>query len=180
MKMVIASDTLSQFPRTQIICSFTAESSSTTSFGLYPSGRGLRGHVYITGHTHVPLNENCGYTHLNPGSISLPKENSAHGYILSDYFGLPYIVSVICAIIPFTAWIFGALTRYGRKDCCRYYPPYRTWFYPLGCWPYPYFVSTQIRSRIHIKNAPGKTVRTARTIQSTSFFTTPLTIRQIP
>lgn len=30
----------------------------------------------------------------------------------SDYFGLPYIVSVICAIIPFTAWIFGALTRF--------------------------------------------------------------------
>ncbi len=28
-----------------------------------------------------------------------------------DYFGLPYIVSVICAIIPFTAWIFGAITR---------------------------------------------------------------------
>ncbi|MCI8435938.1 MAG: hypothetical protein HFK10_08320 [Clostridia bacterium] len=29
----------------------------------------------------------------------------------SDYFGLPYIVSVICAIIPFTAWLFGAITR---------------------------------------------------------------------
>lgn len=29
----------------------------------------------------------------------------------SDYFGLPYIVSVICAIIPVTAWLFGALTR---------------------------------------------------------------------
>ena len=40
--------------------------------------------VYITGHTHVPLNKNCGYTHLNPGSVSLPKENSAHGYILFD------------------------------------------------------------------------------------------------
>ena len=40
--------------------------------------------VYITGHTHVSLNENCGYTHLNPGSVSLPKENSAHGYILFD------------------------------------------------------------------------------------------------
>ena len=29
-----------------------------------------------------------------------------------DYFGLPYIVSVILAIIPFTAWILGALTRF--------------------------------------------------------------------
>lgn len=29
----------------------------------------------------------------------------------SDYFGLPYIVSVILAIIPFTAWILGVITR---------------------------------------------------------------------
>lgn len=40
--------------------------------------------VYITGHTHVPLNEYSGYLHLNPGSVSLPKEDSAHGYILYD------------------------------------------------------------------------------------------------
>lgn len=45
-----------------------------------------RGDVYVTGHTHVPLNvvEKEGYLHLNPGSVSLPKENSAHGYILYD------------------------------------------------------------------------------------------------
>ncbi len=29
----------------------------------------------------------------------------------SDYFGLPYIVSIILAIIPFTAWILGIITR---------------------------------------------------------------------
>lgn len=40
--------------------------------------------VYITGHTHIPLKENAGYIHLNPGSVSLPKEGSAHGYILYD------------------------------------------------------------------------------------------------
>lgn len=40
--------------------------------------------VYLTGHTHVPLKENCGYTHLNPGSVALPKENSAHGFILYE------------------------------------------------------------------------------------------------
>ncbi len=39
------------------------------------------GDVYLTGHTHVPLCENNGYYHLNPGSVSLPKEGSAHGYI---------------------------------------------------------------------------------------------------
>ncbi len=30
----------------------------------------------------------------------------------SDYFGLGYLVSVILAIIPVTAWILGALTRF--------------------------------------------------------------------
>lgn len=30
----------------------------------------------------------------------------------SDYFGFGYIVSVILAIIPVTAWIFGFLTRF--------------------------------------------------------------------
>lgn len=29
----------------------------------------------------------------------------------SDYFGLGYVVSLILAIIPFTAWICGAITR---------------------------------------------------------------------
>ena len=30
----------------------------------------------------------------------------------SDYFGLGYVVSVILAIIPFTAWILGVVTRF--------------------------------------------------------------------
>ncbi len=30
----------------------------------------------------------------------------------SDYFGLGYLVSVILAIIPVTAWLCGALTRF--------------------------------------------------------------------
>ena len=29
-----------------------------------------------------------------------------------DYFGLGYIVSLILAIIPFTAWLFGVVTRF--------------------------------------------------------------------
>lgn len=29
----------------------------------------------------------------------------------SDYFGLGYVVSLILAIIPFTAWICGIITR---------------------------------------------------------------------
>ena len=43
------------------------------------------GDVYLTGHTHVPLNavEN-GHYHLNPGSLSIPKEDSRHGYIVYE------------------------------------------------------------------------------------------------
>lgn len=43
------------------------------------------GDIYITGHTHVPLNavEN-GHYHLNPGSLSIPKENSKQGYIVYE------------------------------------------------------------------------------------------------
>ena len=41
-----------------------------------------KGDIYLTGHTHVPLKADCGYIHLNPGSVSLPKENSPHSYIL--------------------------------------------------------------------------------------------------
>ena len=41
--------------------------------------------VYVTGHTHVPLNVAVGeYYHLNPGSVSLPKNGTAHGYILYE------------------------------------------------------------------------------------------------
>ncbi len=42
--------------------------------------------VYITGHTHVPLNtREEGFLHLNPGSVALPKdENETRGYILYE------------------------------------------------------------------------------------------------
>lgn len=43
------------------------------------------GTVYLTGHTHVPLAEEVdGYIHLNPGSTSIPKENSPHSYLLYE------------------------------------------------------------------------------------------------
>lgn len=43
-----------------------------------------KGDIFITGHTHVPLKEDGEYVHLNPGSVSLPKEDSRRGYILFD------------------------------------------------------------------------------------------------
>lgn len=43
------------------------------------------GDVYVTGHTHVPHNV-CedGVLYLNPGSVSLPKDGSEHGYIVYE------------------------------------------------------------------------------------------------
>ena len=43
------------------------------------------GSYYFTGHTHVPhdYTEN-GVRFLNPGSVSIPKENSPHGAILYE------------------------------------------------------------------------------------------------
>jgi len=31
---------------------------------------------------------------------------------MGDYFGLPPIISLILLLFPFTAWIFGAFTRF--------------------------------------------------------------------
>ncbi len=45
----------------------------------------MKGDVYITGHTHIQLNEvENGYYHLNPGSVSIPKADSKHGYIVYE------------------------------------------------------------------------------------------------
>ena len=47
------------------------------------------GEILVTGHTHVTLNqEENGWLHLNPGSVALPKEGTAHGYIILEN-GLP-------------------------------------------------------------------------------------------
>lgn len=40
------------------------------------------GDVLLHGHTHVPAKDNSlGFWYLNPGSVSLPKENSPRGYM---------------------------------------------------------------------------------------------------
>ncbi len=39
------------------------------------------GDILLTGHTHVPACVDHGYQYLNPGSVSLPKEDSWHGYM---------------------------------------------------------------------------------------------------
>ncbi len=44
-----------------------------------------KGDVLLHGHTHVPkCVEHEEYLYLNPGSVSIPKENSPHGYLILD------------------------------------------------------------------------------------------------
>lgn len=41
------------------------------------------GEILLHGHTHVPACEMAGdILYLNPGSVSIPKENSPHGYMI--------------------------------------------------------------------------------------------------
>ncbi len=43
------------------------------------------GTVVLSGHTHVPkLEETNDVVYINPGSVSIPKENSHHGYMIFE------------------------------------------------------------------------------------------------
>lgn len=42
--------------------------------------------VILSGHTHVPkLEEKDGVAYMNPGSVSIPKEGSHHGYMIFEH-----------------------------------------------------------------------------------------------
>lgn len=44
-----------------------------------------KGDILLCGHTHVPKCETIdGYIYMNPGSVSIPKENSAHSYMIIE------------------------------------------------------------------------------------------------
>ena len=44
-----------------------------------------KGEVVVSGHTHIPVDyEKDGVRYINPGSVSIPKENSWHGYIVFE------------------------------------------------------------------------------------------------
>ncbi|MBQ8310189.1 MAG: phosphodiesterase [Clostridia bacterium] len=44
-----------------------------------------KGDVLLHGHTHVPkCTEHADYIYLNPGSVSIPKEDSPHGYLMFE------------------------------------------------------------------------------------------------
>ena len=43
------------------------------------------GDILLHGHTHVPVcTKKDGYTYMNPGSVSIPKEDSEHGYMIYE------------------------------------------------------------------------------------------------
>lgn len=43
------------------------------------------GEILLCGHTHVPkCEEHDGFIYMNPGSVSIPKEDSHHGYMLYE------------------------------------------------------------------------------------------------
>lgn len=47
-----------------------------------------QGDILLCGHTHVPKCVHYdSYTYMNPGSVSIPKEGSWHGYMLMDEKG---------------------------------------------------------------------------------------------
>lgn len=44
------------------------------------------GTFVLSGHTHIPkLEEKEGVTYMNPGSVSIPKEGSHHGYMVFEH-----------------------------------------------------------------------------------------------
>ena len=53
--------------------------------GHKPEPHLVSGDVYLSGHTHVAGHSmHEGHYHLNPGSVSIPKENSNRGYIVYE------------------------------------------------------------------------------------------------
>lgn len=45
----------------------------------------FRGDILLNGHTHIPADEDKGlFRYLNPGSVSIPKNGSPHGYMILE------------------------------------------------------------------------------------------------
>ena len=50
-----------------------------------------KGDYLLCGHTHVPVIRDCGsFTYVNCGSVAIPKENSAHSYIIFENGNLSF------------------------------------------------------------------------------------------
>ena len=53
-------------------------------FGEHNPPKLQDGDILLTGHTHIPACVNHGFQYLNPGSVSIPKNGSWHGYMLLE------------------------------------------------------------------------------------------------
>lgn len=68
------------------------------------------GNLVLSGHTHVPvLKQVDGVYYGNPGSVSIPKEGSAHGYMILENGMLSHRCLEACAALP-------DMKIMGRKD----------------------------------------------------------------
>ena len=64
---------------TRIYCAHGHKAGPTTPPPL------SKGDVLLCGHTHVPvIKEMDGFTYINPGSVSIPKENSPHSAMIYE------------------------------------------------------------------------------------------------
>lgn len=58
------------------------------NFGESNPPRLKKGDILLCGHTHIPkCTEYENYIYMNPGSVSMPKENTHHGYMIMDEAG---------------------------------------------------------------------------------------------
>ncbi len=72
----VASDYATLFDGNVLICA---------SHGHREVPKLSKGDILLCGHTHVPkIEETDTYTYLNPGSTSIPKENSPHSYMIFE------------------------------------------------------------------------------------------------
>ena len=67
----------------EVLITATEETGMDGANGLKPGL--LKGDILLNGHTHIPANQDMAdFIYMNPGSVSIPKENSAHGYMIYD------------------------------------------------------------------------------------------------
>lgn len=71
-------------------CLFTDGQTYIAAHGHHDAPPMRAGDILLGGHTHVPVFESrttedgTSYLHINPGSVSLPKENSPQSYVIID------------------------------------------------------------------------------------------------
>jgi putative phosphoesterase len=62
-----------------------------------------KGDILLNGHTHIPkCTDHGNYIYLNPGSVSIPKENSPHSYMIFD--GRTFIWKNIIDGVEYLQW----------------------------------------------------------------------------